>query len=291
MAVSMTGYGKNVLENDSISIKVEIKSVNSRYLDINFKSSRGLSFIEEKIRGMVKSSITRGKVDIYIGMRGNSGIAKTVVIDEQLAEAYKKSLDKLKRKLKLRGRTELSDFTSITGIMSVEEKDPDEDEIMPLVTAAFKNALDSIVDMKTTEGRALEQDMLVKISEMENAMTGIEQNASGLTAIYKEKLITRINDLMDGVSVDESKIAQEVAFFADKSSIDEEITRLHSHIKQFKENLTKRTVGRKLDFIIQEMNRESNTIGSKSSSLELTNYALELKSIIEKLREQAQNIE
>ncbi len=291
MAVSMTGYGKNVLENDSISIKVEIKSVNSRYLDINFKSSRGLSFIEEKIRGMVKSSITRGKVDIYIGMRGNSGILKTVVIDEELAEAYKKSLDKLKEKLKLRGKAEISDFTSIPGILSVEEKDPDEDEIMPLVTAAFKNALDAIVDMKTTEGRALEKDMLIKISEMENAMSGIEHNASGLTEIYKEKLISRINELMDGVAVEESKIAQEVAFFADKSSIDEEITRLHSHIQQFKENLTKRTVGRKLDFIIQEMNRESNTIGSKSASLELTNYALELKSIIEKLREQAQNIE
>ena len=291
MAVSMTGYGKNVLENDSISIKVEIKSVNSRYLDINFKSSRGLSFIEEKIRGMVKSSITRGKVDIYIGMRGNSGISKTVVIDEELAVAYKKSLDKLKEKLKLRGKAEISDFTSIPGILSVEEKDPDEDEIMPLVTAAFKNALDAIVDMKTTEGRALEKDMLIKIGEMENAMSGIEQNASGLTEIYKEKLISRINELMDGVAVEESKIAQEVAFFADKSSIDEEITRLHSHIQQFKENLTKRTVGRKLDFIIQEMNRESNTIGSKSASLELTNYALELKSIIEKLREQAQNIE
>ena len=291
MAVSMTGYGKNVLENDNISIKVEIKSVNSRYLDINFKSSHGLSFVEEKIRGMVKSSITRGKVDIYIGMRGNSGISKTVVIDENLAEAYKKSLDKLKEKLKLRGRAEISDFTSIPGILSVEEKDPDEGEITPLVTAAFKNALDSIVDMKTTEGRALEKDMLVKIGEMENAMSGIEQNASGLTAIYKEKLILRINELMDGASVDESKIAQEVAFFADKSSIDEEIIRLHSHIQQFKENLTKRTVGRKLDFIIQEMNRESNTIGSKSASLELTNYALELKSIIEKLREQAQNIE
>lgn len=291
MAVSMTGYGKNVLENDSISIKVEIKSVNSRYLDINFKSSRGLSFIEEKIRGMVKSVITRGKVDIYIGMRGNSGISKTIVIDENLAEAYKKSLDKLKGKLKLRGKAQISDFTTIPGILSVEEEDPNEDEIMPLVTAAFKNALDAIVDMKTTEGRALEKDMLIKISEMENAMTGIEQNASGLTEIYKEKLISRINELMDGASVDESKIAQEVAFFADKSSIDEEITRLHSHIQQFKENVTKRTVGRKLDFIIQEMNRESNTIGSKSASLELTNYALELKSIIEKLREQAQNIE
>ena len=261
MAVSMTGYGKNVLENDSISIKVEIKSVNSRYLDINFKSSRGLSFIEEKIRGMVKSSITRGKVDIYIGMRGNSGISKTVVIDEELAVAYKKSLDKLKEKLKLRGKAEISDFTSIPGILSVEEKDPDEDEIMPLVTAAFKNALDAIVDMKTTEGHALEKDMLIKISEMENAMSAIEKNASGLTEIYKEKLISRINELMDGVAVEESKIAQEVAFFADKSSIDEEITRLHSHIQQFKENLTKRTVGRKLDFIIQEMNRESNTIG------------------------------
>jgi len=287
----MTGYGKSVLENDSISIKVEIKSVNSRYLDINFKSSRGLSFMEEKIRGMVKSAITRGKVDIYIGMRGNSGISKSVTIDENLASEYKEALDKLKGKLNLRGKATISDFSSVPGIMSIEENDPDEDEISPMVVAAFKNALDSIVDMKTTEGRALEKDMLIKISEMGQIMAGIEASSSGLTEVYKEKLKTRINELMDGVDVDEAKMAQEVAFFADKSSVDEEITRLKSHIKQFEENITKRTVGRKLDFIIQEMNRESNTIGSKSASLDLTNYALELKCIIEKLREQAQNIE
>ena len=287
----MTGYGKSVLENDSISIKVEIKSVNSRYLDINFKSSRGLSFMEEKIRGMVKSAITRGKVDIYIGMRGNSGISKSVTIDENLASEYKEALYKLKDKLNLRGKAVISDFSSVPGIMSIEENDPDEDEISPMVVAAFKNALDSIVDMKTTEGRALEKDMLIKISEMGQIMAGIEASSSGLTEVYKEKLKTRINELMDGVDVDEAKMAQEVAFFADKSSVDEEITRLKSHIKQFEENITKRTVGRKLDFIIQEMNRESNTIGSKSASLDLTNYALELKCIIEKLREQAQNIE
>ncbi len=287
----MTGYGKSVLENDSISIKVEIKSVNSRYLDINLKSSRGLSFMEEKIRSMVKSAITRGKVDIYIGMRGNSGISKSVAIDENLALAYMEALDRLKGKLKLRGKTAISDFSSVQGILSIEENDPDEDEISPLVIAAFKHALDSIVDMKTTEGRALEKDMLLKINEMQQIMTGIEASAAGLTETYKEKLKARINELMDGVDADEAKIAQEVAFFADKSSVDEEITRLKSHIKQFEENIAKRTVGRKLDFIIQEMNRESNTIGSKSSSLDLTNYALELKCIIEKLREQAQNIE
>lgn len=291
MAVSMTGYGKSVLENDSISIKVEIKSVNSRYLDINFKSSRGLSFMEERIRGMVKSAVTRGKVDIYIGLRGNSGISKSVVIDEKLADLYKKSLDKLKKKLNLRGKALISDFAAIPGILLIEENDPKEDDISPLVTNAFKNALESIVEMKTTEGRALEKDMILKIEEMKQVMAGIEESASGLADSYKIKLTKRIKELMDGVSIDDSKIAQEVAFFADRSSIDEEITRLHSHIRQFEENIKKRTIGRKLDFIIQEMNRESNTIGSKSASLELTNYALELKSIIEKLREQAQNIE
>ncbi len=291
MAVSMTGYGKSVLENDSISIKVEIKSVNSRYLDINFKSSRGLSFMEERIRGMVKSAVTRGKVDIYIGLRGNSGISKSVVIDEKLADLYKKTLDKLKKKLNLRGKALISDFAAVPGILSIEENDPEEDDISPLVTAAFKNALESLVEMKTTEGRALEKDMILKIKEIKQVMAGIEENASGLADSYKIKLTKRIKELMDGVSPDDSKIAQEVAFFADRSSIDEEITRLYSHIRQFEENIEKRTIGRKMDFIIQEMNRESNTIGSKSSSLELTNYALELKSIIEKLREQAQNIE
>jgi uncharacterized protein (TIGR00255 family) len=291
MAVSMTGYGKSVLENESVSIKVEIKSVNSRYLDINYKSSRGLSFMEEKIRNMVKAAITRGKVDIYIGMRGNAGISKSVSIDENLASTYKEALIKLKLKLGLKGKAALSDFTGVPGILSIEENDPEEDEISPLVVAAFNYALEKIVDMKSTEGRALEKDMLIKVNEMDEIVNGIEKSADGLTEAYRDKLSARVKELMNGADVDESKIAQEVAFFADRSSIDEEITRLRSHIKQFGENIAKRTVGRKLDFIIQEMNREANTIGSKSASLELTNYALELKSIIEKLREQAQNIE
>jgi uncharacterized protein (TIGR00255 family) len=287
----MTGYGKSVLENESVSIKVEIKSVNSRYLDINYKSSRGLSFMEEKIRNMVKAAITRGKVDIYIGMRGNAGISKSVSIDENLASTYKEALIKLKLKLGLKGKAALSDFTGVPGILSIEENDPEEDEISPLVVAAFNYALEKIVDMKSTEGRALEKDMLIKVNEMDEIVNGIEKSADGLTEAYRDKLSARVKELMNGADVDESKIAQEVAFFEDRSSIDEEITSIRSHIKQFGENIAKRTVGRKLDFIIQEMNREANTIGSKSASLELTNYALELKSIIEKLREQAQNIE
>lgn len=291
MAVSMTGYGKSVLENEGISIKVEIKSVNSRYLDINYKSSRGLSFAEEKIRGIVRNSITRGKVDIYIGLRGSNGNSRSIAIDDELALSYKNSIDALKNKLKIKGKTIINDIISIPGLITVEEIDPVEEEIMPLVTEAFQIALGSIIEMKTTEGKALEDDMLIKINEMEQIMEGIEESSKGLTDTYKEKLITRINELMDGIGVDDAKIAQEVAFFADKSSVDEEITRLRSHINQFKENIKENTIGRKLDFIIQEMNRESNTIGSKSASLDLTNYALELKCIIEKLREQAQNIE
>lgn len=291
MAVSMTGYGKSVLENEGVSIKVEIKSVNSRYLDINFKSSRGLSFIEEKIRSIVRASITRGKIDIYIGLRGSNGNLRSIIIDEKLAKTYKNAINDLRKKLEIKGKPTISDIISIPGLLSVEENDPDEDEIMPLAEEAFKIALDSIIEMKKNEGKALELDMLLKIGEMEQIVIGIEQVSSGLTAIYKEKLIDRINELMDGIGADDTKIAQEVAFFADRSSVDEEITRLRSHINQFRESIGENAIGRKLDFIIQEMNRESNTIGSKSSSLELTNYALELKCIIEKLREQAQNIE
>ncbi|MDX1359664.1 MAG: YicC/YloC family endoribonuclease, partial [Clostridia bacterium] len=213
MAVSMTGYGKSVLENESVSIKVEIKSVNSRYLDINYKSSRGLSFMEEKIRNMVKAAITRGKVDIYIGMRGNAGISKSVSIDENLASTYKEALTKLKSKLGLRGKAALSDFTGVPGILSIEENDPEEDEISPLVVAAFNYALEKIVDMKSTEGRALEKDMLIKVNEMDEIVNGIEKSADGLTEAYRDKLNARVKELMNGADVDESKIAQEVAFF------------------------------------------------------------------------------
>ncbi|MBN2558239.1 MAG: YicC family protein [Clostridia bacterium] len=291
MAVSMTGYGKGVLENESISIKVEIKSVNSRYLDINFKSTRSLSFMEEKIRGLLKDTASRGKIDIYAGLRGNGGEAKAISVDRELARSYKNAVDELKGELRLKGRVSVNELASIPGIITVDDSEPDEETIAPYVMTAVGNAMDSWMQMKQNEGTAIEKDMMGKIEEMEAIMNGIEKTSVGLAAEYKNKLAARIRELLEGNSPDESRIAQEAAFLADKSSVDEEIIRLRSHMRQFRENISKKETGRKLDFIIQEMNRESNTIGSKSSSLALTNHVLELKCIIEKLREQAQNIE
>ncbi len=295
MAVSMTGYGKSVLENENISIKVEIRSVNSRFLDLSFKTTRGLTFVEEKMRTLVKSVISRGKVEVYIGLRGDLGNSKTVNIDEEFAINYYKKTKELAKLLKIKNgfwsETKVFDIANIPGVFTIEEKELNEDEIMPLVTKTFTEALDSIKNMKIAEGKNIELDMKEKIQLMKEIMKSVEKNSEGVVESYREKLKARIAELNDIVDVDETRIAQEVAFFADKSSIDEEIIRLNSHIKQFEENLSKNTIGRKLDFIIQEMNREVNTICSKSASLELTNDALELKSIIEKLREQAQNIE
>jgi len=287
----MTGYGKSVLDNGDISIKVEIKSVNSRYLDINFKCTRGLSFIEEKVRAMLKDRIDRGKIDIYVGIRGDYAESKAVKVDEKAAESYISAFKKLKDRFRLRGKPDLATIAAIPGLFSLEETEPDETLLAPFITSAVKSAIDNLMDMKETEGRNLEKDMLVKISSMKQITSEIETHSEGLTQEYSVKLKERIKELMDEAEVDETRLAQEVAYFADRSCIDEEITRLRSHISQFEENITKRTVGRKLDFIIQEMNRESNTIASKSASIELTNSSIELKNIIEKLREQAQNIE
>lgn len=291
MAVSMTGYGKCVLDNGDISIKVEIKSVNSRYLDINFKCTRGLSFMEEKVRGMLKDRIDRGKIDIYVGIRGEYAESKAIKIDESAAASYIEAFKKLKKKFKLKGKTDLNMVTAIQGLFTLEEQEPDEEMLAPFITSAVKSAIDNLLEMKETEGRAIEKDMLVKVSEMKQIVNDIEKHSQGLTATYADKLRDRIKELTDETTVDESRLAQEVAFFADRSCIDEEITRLRSHVSQFEDNLSKRSIGRKLDFIIQEMNRESNTIGSKSASIDLTNSAIELKNLVEKLREQAQNIE
>ncbi len=291
MAVSMTGYGKGIYENGDISIKAEVKSVNSRYLDINFKSSRGLSFAEEKIRGIVKDSATRGKIDIYVGVQGSIGDSKKVVVDEKLAQSYKEALTGLKKKFGFKKSLTVDALSALPGIISLEETEPEENEIMPFVEEAVQKALDTFVAMRENEGGAIEEDMKEKITEMKKAMALVEKSCVGIVDQYKEKLNLRIKELTEGNEPDETRLCQEVAFYADKSCVDEEITRINSHIRQFEETLGGRTIGRKLDFIIQEMNREANTIGSKSSNIELTNQVLELKSIIEKLREQAQNIE
>lgn len=291
MAVSMTGYGKGVYEDENISVKAEIKSVNSRYLDINYKSSRGLSFMEEKIRGIVKNSATRGKVDVYIGIQGGLGDTKKVVVDEKIAKSYKEALTSLKKKYGFKKSLSVDALSALPGVISLEENDPEEDKVRPYIEKAVNKALEAFVSMRENEGEAIERDMRKKVAEMKETMVHVANSCSGIVDQYREKLNIRIKELMEGNEPDETRLCQEVALYADKSCVDEEITRLNSHIRQFEETLEGRTVGRKLDFIIQEMNREANTIGSKSSSVELTNHVLELKSIIEKLREQAQNIE
>lgn len=287
----MTGYGKSVLDNGDISVKVEIKSVNSRYLDVNFKCTRGLSFMEEKVRAMLKDRIDRGKIDIYVGIRGEYTDKKEVQVDEDTAAAYIEAFSKLRKKYGLRGKADLSMIASIPNLLTIDETEPDEEMLAPYVTSAVRSAIDNLMEMKETEGRAIEKDMLLKVSEMNGTVAEIEKYSEGITSAYAQKLRERIKELTDDATLDEARLAQEVAYFADRSCIDEEITRLRSHISQFEENLPKRNIGRKLDFIIQEMNRESNTIASKSVSIDLTNSAIELKNIVEKLREQAQNIE
>lgn len=291
MTVSMTGYGKGIYENDDISIKAEIKSVNSRYLDISFKSSRSLAFMEEKIRGIIKDSVARGKVEIYVGIQNGNDNFKKVVADEELVRSYKELFSSLKKKFKFKKALTIDALSTLPGIIIFEENEIEEKKLIPFVEESVEEAIEAFVAMRENEGKAIEEDMRTKINEMKETMMLVEKSCVGIVKDYKERLNIRIKELTEGTEPDETRLCQEVAFYADKSCVDEEITRLNSHIRQFEETLGEGTVGRKLDFITQEMNREANTIGSKSSSIELTNHVIELKSIIEKLREQVQNIE
>ena len=289
----MTGFGRGESTNGVHNFNVEIKTVNHRYNDIIIKMPKHLSYLEEKIKTIIKSRINRGRVEIYINLEyiGESGI--DVKVNTPLAKAYKAGLDTLLDELKLKEDVKLSHILEFSEIIETERKESDEDAVWSCLEIALKSALDSVIDMRVKEGLALRKDMEVQIININQVIDNIEKRAPLVILEYKEKLSQRIKELLDvDCNIDEERLNYEVVFFADKSDINEEIVRLKSHIKQFFKNLDKNEpVGRKLDFLIQEMNREINTIGSKANDLDICNYVVEVKSQLEKIREQVQNVE
>lgn len=294
MVRSMTGFGRATSkENSERSFSIEIKSVNHRYLDINIRMPRSIISLEDKIRRVVSESLKRGKVDIFINIKNynkGQGIAK---VNLNFAESYVECLEELQNRFKnLHDDLSLSLLARHPEIISIEEQEEDLEKIWEDINQLLIQAIEEIISMRNLEGEKLSQDIMLKCTEIEEIVCNIENKSYTIVDSYKTKLETRLKELLENIDLDENRIAMELAMFADKASIDEEIIRLKSHLSQLKDIFkTKEPVGRRLDFLIQEMNRETNTIASKSTDLEITNYAINIKNIIEKIREQAQNIE
>lgn len=291
MIKSMTGYGRGKLESDGREFIVEIKSINHRYNDTMIKLPRYLSFLEDKVRQYVTKSISRGKIEVYISVNNISAESKNVIIDKELAGEY---VNAMKAMVELYG---IKDDISASILMRlpdiIRNKDVDNEE---LYWKSLKNALDmalaNIEEARESEGARLKADILGRLAVISKYVDIVKEKSTGLLEEYRNKLINRVNELKANDIIDENRIGIEIVLFADKSSICEEVTRLKSHIASLEKMLdVEGPIGKKIDFLVQEMNRETNTIGSKANSVGITNYVVEMKNEIENIREQVQNIE
>ena len=290
--LSMTGYGRGEYKDGGLELTVEIKTVNNRYLDVSVKSPRIFIAFEEVIRSIVREKLTRGHADVFISLSDKRERERTLYLDESTAKAY---ADAARRVHSLFPDAQ-NDF-SVTSVLRYpdvikadEDKSADEESVNAL-KSALSLALDKLNAMRSIEGEKLSSDMLSRIETIEGYVNAIEKRAPLVAENYRQKLEAKMKKLLEGVEVDEGRLLTEVALFSDKSNIDEELTRLHSHISQFREICKESLVGRKLDFLVQEFNRETNTICSKSNDIEITRVGLAMKNEIEKIREQVQNVE
>lgn len=293
MIKSMTSFGRAQSEENSIlNFSIEMKSVNHRYLDINIRMPKAMISLEEKIRNMISKRLNRGKVDVFINYKNYGNSTAEPVLNINLAKAYFDCLKEIENELHTIDDITTTKIARFPDVITVVEKEENLDDILNEISPLINNALELMEQMRIREGEKLKEDILIKIEHIYNMVVEIEKLADTIPLNYKKKLEERLGELLTEVEIDESRIALEVAILSDKSAIDEEITRLKSHLSQFKDTLElDETIGRKLDFIIQEMNREANTIASKSIDINMTNYVIEIKNTIEKIREQVQNIE
>ena len=293
MIKSMTGFGRGENTDDLHSFSVEIKSVNHRYNDIIVRMPKHISYLEEKIKKHIKQKIARGRVEVYIKLEYIDEETMDVKVNIPLAKVYKTAIEELINELNIKDDIMLSHMMNFPELIKSERKELDEDIIWNCLFVALDLALENLLSMRREEGIALKEDMEAQIANINGKILEIEKRAPIVVNDYKDRLHDRINELLDdNYEVDEDRLNQEVAIFAEKSDINEEIVRLKSHIQQFKLSLNENMpVGRKLDFIVQEINREINTIGSKANDLKITNYVVDIKSELEKIREQIQNVE
>lgn len=292
MIRSMTGYGKQSLIVEKREYQVEIKSVNHRYLDINIKLPKSISYLEDTIKKEISAKIKRGKIDVFITFENNSQEGKNITINKELAKLYIEHLKQLAQEEKISSNIEVMDIAKLPDILVVKN-DEEYERIQNELIEVVQGAISKIIGMKNVEGSKIEQDLLQRIDKIENKIMEISAKSTGLIEEYVVKLEKRIKEILKTEELDKSRLAQEVVIYADKCSIEEEVTRLKSHIYQFRNLIANNneTIGKKLDFLIQEMNRETNTIGSKANNLEITNGVIDIKTELEDIREQIQNIE
>ncbi len=293
MVKSMTSFGRSSSEEGKNRLfTIEMKSVNSRYLDINMRMPKSIISLEEEIRKIINNTLARGKVDVFINLKNyttNNGVPK---LDMKLATDYYNCLKEIEANLDVKNDITVTQIARFPDVITMVEEEESIDEIWKEVKVLVENSLNMMIEMRKVEGSKLKEDILEKLAKVEEIVESINSIAENIPVAFKKKLEERLGDLLQGVEIDQNRVAMEVCILSDKATVDEEIIRLRSHIAQVRKTLELgEPVGRKLDFIIQEMNRETNTIGSKSNDVEMTNLVIEIKNILEKIREQVQNIE
>ncbi len=292
MIKSMTGFGRSEVSNIDRKITVEMKSVNHRYCDISIKIPKKLSFFEVGIRNLLKKYIGRGKVDVYISYEDYTENTVCVKYNSDLAKEYYDNLNKISQELGIENDVRATVLSRYPDVFTLEEQTIDEGKLWELLEEAVRNAAESFVETRITEGENLKADLKNKLNNMAILVEFIEERSPQILIDYRSKLLAKVTELLQDTKVDESILLTEVTVYADKICVDEETVRLKSHIDNMINTLNESdNVGRKLDFIAQEMNREANTVLSKISDIDITNKAIDLKTEIEKVREQIQNIE
>ncbi|MCR5415788.1 MAG: YicC family protein [Pseudobutyrivibrio sp.] len=292
MVRSMTGYGKGIAENSEARVTIEMKSVNHRYLDLNIKLPKKLNFLESSIRNKISESVFRGKVDLYITLSEHSDACYQVSINDAIAQKYFDSISSMAEKLGVDNDLKASTIARLPDVIELEEMEADEDSLKGIVFEALDACISQFVESRISEGERLQKDLVAKMDEMISLVNKLEARSPQIIEEYRTRLTSKIKELLDDTHIDEGRIAQEVTIYADKVCIDEEMVRLKSHVAETRAifDLDKE-VGRKLDFLAQELNREANTILSKSTDVEIADIGITLKTLIEKVREQIQNIE
>ena len=292
MIYSMTGYGTAKGKIEDLDVTIELKSVNNRYLDTSVRVPRGFVFLEDKIKSAIQSKLSRGKIDVFVTIDSSSSEDLIVRINEPLARGYFEALKSLSEEFEIPNNVDAVTISRFPDVLSLEKKELDMDAVSAGMQELTLAAVDDFDRMRAIEGEKLQQDLYEKIACIEALLSKIEEEAPKTVEEYQNRLLQKMKDVLEDSSVEENRIIQEAAIYADHIAINEETVRLHSHIGQLKMMIEQGSpIGRKMDFLIQEFNREANTIGSKCQNSEVAHYVVDMKSEIEKMREQVQNIE
>lgn len=294
MVQSMTGFGRSVRQAEKINITVEMKTVNHRFLDLNIRLPRSLQTMEEAIGKMIGQQLKRGRVEFFLSVEGEGLIEKNLKVDWNLFSQYIGLFEEAKQYVKeqtMNHTIDVKDIFLMPEVLSIDQEDKKNDQFEANVLEVTKEALQNLYEMRCREGELIKQDLITNLLHMDNLHKQLLMLSDEMTARLREKYLKRLDEVLDG-QYDEQRIYTEISILAEKADVHEELSRLQGHIRQFREEIEKQgSVGRKLDFIVQEMNREVNTIGSKANELKATKIVIELKSFIEKIREQVQNVE